>query len=1823
MIPKTFGKIQKLNFLEGLSHYVWCKSNTAFQKKNIIPTVKYGGGSVMVWGCFAASGPGRLAVINGTMNSAVYQKILKENVRPSVCDLKLKRTWVLQQDNDPKHTSKSTSEWLKKNKMKTLEWPSQSPDLNPIEMLWHDLKKVVHARKPSNVAELQQFCKDEWAKIPPQRCNRLIARVVASMCRVSGGVLGIPCSSVIGLGWQPLAVDQGGTHCWESCCLEPSCSAVWSLGGYCVLLKCVRPNGCEISSLPQPHINSLGILQLLDKNKSKKGRIPRQALVADDELEPQLFSTTPASVASGILISESANKAMNEPVNSSREEAASSSWQNSTLPEDNMDHSSSNSSSGSPTNAPYSSTPAGTPPVKELVVSAGNNVEVTLPSSAVELNAFVVPAPPPGTDYAFDWRLRTHPKDYSGEMEGKHSSTLKLSKLTVGLYEFEVIVNGDGAHGEGYVNVTVKPESTDDDKIVEWHWEEVKGPLREEKVSADTAILTLTSLVPGNYTFSLTVTDSDGAQNSTQAMLSVNKAMDYPPVAIAGPNQVITLPRNSITLYGNQSTDDHEPLAYEWSLSPESKGKVVEMQGVRTPTLQLSAMQEGDYTFQLTVTDSSGQQDTAQVMVIVQPENNKPPVADAGPDKELTLPVDHTTLDGSKSNDDQKIVKYHWEKTEGPDGVKIENADSPVATVTGLQVGKYTFKLTVTDERDLQSSDTVTVIAREEFDEPPVAKVQSSPPITLPVRTAFLDGSRSTDDKGVTSYLWKRDDSSPAAGAVLFLGNLVAGKYSFTLTVTDSKGQIGSGTGMVEVHQDVWERDLVELVLEVAVSQVSHRQRDMLLRQVAVLLGVLDSDIIVREISAFNEHSTRLVFLVSGGPGRSPLSGHSVATGLRNKLRKQKNDFLIFKARRVDTVVCQLNCSSHGECDSFTRRCMCHPFWMENFIRTELGDGESNCEWSVLYVTIASFMIVVAIATIVWGLICCCNRRKGKVRRKSRYKMLEGEDQDMELHPPRAARLKPVPAPSSSALMHSDSDLDSDDGQAVKMMCIFNRSLELCEVPACFKRSTIIPIPKKPKMTGLNDYRPVALTSVVMKSFERLVLAYLKNITGPLLDPLQFAYRANSSAFNTIIPTLLQTKLTQLSVPSSICQWITSFLTNRHQLVKLGKFKSNSRTTSTGAPQGCVLSPLLFSLYTNDCTSTDPSIKLLKFADDTTVIGLIQDGDESAYRQEIEQLAAWCSRNNLELNTLKTVEMIVDFRRNTPALPPLTIMNSTVPTVASFRFLGTTISQDLKWDTHIDATIKKAQHRLYFLRQLRKFNLPQELLIHFYSAVIESVLCTYGPHSNKVVGKKLFDFALSSKVIGFLCNGMAELANLVKRLEVAVGRLEAISSTGGTGGSVAGGAVAAYVEAYDGLISGPVAEYLALSQKIGGDVQKHADMMKQAFTCQRQVLVTASCSQKPSDAILTSLLAPMSKVIQQVQSFREQHRSSPLFNHLSAVSESVPALGWVAMAPKPGPYVKEMQDAAMFYTNRVLKDYKDKDKTHVDWVKAYLSIWTELQAYIKQHHTTGLIWSKTGQVASASGASAAPSSGAAPPPPPPGPPPPAADLDKAGGEDAGAASRNALFASLNKGADITKGLKHVSDNQKTHKNPQLRSQTGPLQSGPKPFSAARPAATSTQARTLPPVLELDGKKWRVENQEGAQDLVISDTELKQVVYAFKCNNSILQIKGKINSITIDNCKKLGLVFEDVVGIVEMINCKDVKVQVLGKVPTISINKTDGCHVYLSQDSLSCEIVSAKSSEMNVLVPGKDGEFTEIPVPEQFKTIWDGKKLVTTATEIAG
>ncbi len=128
----------------------------------------------MLWGCFSAKGPGRLICVKKRMNGAMYRELLSENLLPSARALKMKRGWVFQHDNDPKHTTRPMKEWLRKKHFKVLEWPSQSPDLNPIENLWRELKVRVAQRQPQNITALEETCMEEWAKIPATVCENLV-----------------------------------------------------------------------------------------------------------------------------------------------------------------------------------------------------------------------------------------------------------------------------------------------------------------------------------------------------------------------------------------------------------------------------------------------------------------------------------------------------------------------------------------------------------------------------------------------------------------------------------------------------------------------------------------------------------------------------------------------------------------------------------------------------------------------------------------------------------------------------------------------------------------------------------------------------------------------------------------------------------------------------------------------------------------------------------------------------------------------------------------------------------------------------------------------------------------------------------------------------------------------------------------------------------------------------------------------------------------------------------------------------------------------------------------------------------------------------------------------------------------------------------------------------------------------------------------------------------------------------------------------------------------------------------------------------------------
>merc|ERR1712179_815525 len=397
-----------------------------------------------------------------------------------------------------------------------------------------------------------------------------------------------------------------------------------------------------------------------------------------------------------------------------------------------------------------------------------------------------------------------------------------------------------------------------------------------------------------------------------------------------------------------------------------------------------------------------------------------------------------------------------------------------------------------------------------------------------------------------------------------------------------------------------------------------------------------------------------------------------------------------------------------------------------------------------------------------------------------------------------------------------------------------------------------------------------------------------------------------------------------------------------------------------------------------------------------------------------------------------------------------------------------------------------------------------------------------------------------------------ELAALIQRLESVATRLE--KSGGGSSAAVEDdGEVAPFVAAFDDILSGPFKTFCDLTQKIGGDVTTHGNMVEAAFKAQREFLVIASKSKKPADKDLQSLLLPLSNKISEIQDYREKNRRSVYFNHLSAISESIPALGWVAVAPAPSPYVKEMNDAGQFYTNGVLKDWKEKDRTHVDWVKAWVSTLTELQTYVKKFYTTGLTWNPKGAEASVKSGGA--------------PPPPAGALDLT--PDPAKAARGDLLAALNRGSDVTKGLKKVTDDQKTHKNPNLRA--GAIVKSVEKSPA--PAKTYGKAVEVnkPPKLELDGKRWNIEYFKNEPDIEINELEVNQSVYVFKCEGSTIKVNGKCNNIIIDSCKKVAVVFGSVVSSCEFINCQSVQMQVLGKVPTISVEKTDGCQMFLNAE----------------------------------------------------
>ncbi len=126
--------------------------------------------SVMIWAAMSSAGVGPLCFLKSTVNAAIYQETLEHFHAYEDAD------FIFQQDLAPAHTAKGTKSWFNDHGVTVLDWPANSPDLNPIENLWGIVKRKMRDTRPNNADELKASVKETWASIPPQQCHKLISR---------------------------------------------------------------------------------------------------------------------------------------------------------------------------------------------------------------------------------------------------------------------------------------------------------------------------------------------------------------------------------------------------------------------------------------------------------------------------------------------------------------------------------------------------------------------------------------------------------------------------------------------------------------------------------------------------------------------------------------------------------------------------------------------------------------------------------------------------------------------------------------------------------------------------------------------------------------------------------------------------------------------------------------------------------------------------------------------------------------------------------------------------------------------------------------------------------------------------------------------------------------------------------------------------------------------------------------------------------------------------------------------------------------------------------------------------------------------------------------------------------------------------------------------------------------------------------------------------------------------------------------------------------------------------------------------------------------
>jgi pimeloyl-ACP methyl ester carboxylesterase len=387
------------------------------------------------------------------------------------------------------------------------------------------------------------------------------------------------------------------------------------------------------------------------------------------------------------------------------------------------------------------------------VVNAGVDQTITLPKDSTTLSGTATDAD--GTIASYSWSQLTGPAQSS--LSTPSGATTLVKSLVEGSYQFELkVTDNGGAVSKDTVIIVVKAAAnqlpvvnagvdqtitlpkdsttlsgtaTDaDGTIASYSWSQLTGPAQSSLSTPSGATTLVKSLVEGSYQFELKVTDNGGAVSKDTVIIVVKAAANQLPVVNAGVDQTITLPVNNVTLNGSATDKDGSIVSYNWTkLSGPSSYTI---SSPATASTSVIGLVQGIYIFRLSVKDNNGATSSDDIQITVNAvltNPNQAPVAMAGKDIVITLPVNKTQLSGSGTDSDGTIVGYRWTKIDGPVNYSLSAPTTNKTNVTNLVEGVYSFQLTVTDNQGATGSDTVMVTVKPDTRKKSTAALYPNP----------------------------------------------------------------------------------------------------------------------------------------------------------------------------------------------------------------------------------------------------------------------------------------------------------------------------------------------------------------------------------------------------------------------------------------------------------------------------------------------------------------------------------------------------------------------------------------------------------------------------------------------------------------------------------------------------------------------------------------------------------------------------------------------------------------------------------------------------------------------------------------------------------------------------------------------------------------------------------------------------------------------------------------------------------------------------------------------------------------------------------------